>query len=37
MSTHDRPARVAHEFQRELGDVLARVNLTAPPGALAER
>jgi ribosome-binding factor A len=21
---HDRPARVAHEFQRELGDVLAR-------------
>jgi len=24
MSTHDRPARVAHEFQRELGEVLAR-------------
>jgi ribosome-binding factor A len=24
MSTHDRPARVAHEFQRELGDLLAR-------------
>ncbi len=24
MATHDRPARVAHEFQRELGDVLAR-------------
>jgi ribosome-binding factor A len=23
-STHDRPARVAHEFQRELGDVLSR-------------
>ncbi len=24
MSTHDRPARVAHEFQRELSEVLAR-------------
>ena len=24
MSTHDRPARVAHEFQRELTEVLAR-------------
>jgi ribosome-binding factor A len=24
MSTHERPARVAHEFQRELGEVLAR-------------
>ncbi len=24
MATHDRPARVAHEFQRELGDILAR-------------
>jgi ribosome-binding factor A len=24
MSTHDRPARVAHEFQRELSSVLAR-------------
>ncbi len=24
MSTHDRAARVAHEFQRELGEVLAR-------------
>lgn len=24
MSTHDRPARVAHEFQRELSIVLAR-------------
>ena len=24
MSTHDRPARVAHEFQRELSAVLAR-------------
>jgi ribosome-binding factor A len=24
MSTHDRPARVAHEFQREMGDLLAR-------------
>ena len=24
MSTHDRPARVAHEFQRELSVVLAR-------------
>jgi ribosome-binding factor A len=24
MATHDRPARVAHEFQRELGEVLAR-------------
>ncbi len=24
MSTHDRPARVAHEFQRELGELLAR-------------
>lgn len=24
MATHDRPARVAHEFQRELGAVLAR-------------
>jgi ribosome-binding factor A len=24
MSTHERPVRVAHEFQRELGDVLAR-------------
>lgn len=24
MATHDRPARVAHEFQRELGDLLAR-------------
>jgi ribosome-binding factor A len=24
MATHDRPTRVAHEFQRELGEVLAR-------------
>ena len=24
MATHDRPARVAHEFQRELGEILAR-------------
>ncbi len=24
MTTHDRPARVAHEFQRELGAVIAR-------------
>ncbi len=24
MATHDRAARVAHEFQRELGEVLAR-------------
>jgi len=24
MSTHDRPARVAHEFQRELSEVLSR-------------
>jgi ribosome-binding factor A len=24
MATHDRPARVAHEFQRELSEVLAR-------------
>jgi ribosome-binding factor A len=24
MSTHDRPARVAHEFQRELSSLLAR-------------
>ncbi|HEX8908937.1 MAG TPA: 30S ribosome-binding factor RbfA [Anaeromyxobacteraceae bacterium] len=24
MSTHDRAARVAHEFQRELGELLAR-------------
>ncbi|MFL5263116.1 MAG: 30S ribosome-binding factor RbfA [Anaeromyxobacteraceae bacterium] len=24
MATHERPARVAHEFQRELGEVLAR-------------
>ncbi len=24
MSTHDRGARVAHEFQRELGSILAR-------------
>lgn len=24
MSTHDRGARVAHEFQRELGEILAR-------------
>ena len=24
MATHDRPARVAHEFQRELGELLAR-------------
>lgn len=24
MSGHDRPARVAHEFQRELGAILAR-------------
>ncbi len=24
MSTHDRPARVAHEFQHELGQLLAR-------------
>ncbi len=24
MSTHDRPTRVAHEFQRELSEVLAR-------------
>ena len=24
MTTHDRPARVAHEFQRELGALIAR-------------
>ena len=24
MATHDRPARVAHEFQRELGEILVR-------------
>jgi ribosome-binding factor A len=24
MATHDRPTRVAHEFQRELGELLAR-------------
>ncbi len=24
MATHDRPARVAHEFQREIGELLAR-------------
>ncbi len=24
MATHSRPARVAHEFQRELGELLAR-------------
>jgi ribosome-binding factor A len=24
MAAHDRPARVAHEFQREIGDLLAR-------------
>ena len=24
MATHSRPARVAHEFQRELGEILAR-------------
>ncbi len=24
MTTHDRPARVAHEFQRELGGAIAR-------------
>ncbi len=24
MATHDRPARVAQEFQRELGEILAR-------------
>src|SRR3990170_4673183 len=24
MAAHDRPTRVAHEFQRELGEILAR-------------
>ena len=30
MATHDRAARVAHEFQRELGEVLARGQVKDP-------